>query len=332
MTKTKMTLYSKFLLVIFGTLLLHTSAGHSNDASTYSIYFKQINEAAVSLSQSNIYLREDTLYVINANGTLASIGLDKPYQTLTVNTFNNILNVVDIAFNSYFAYVASNDGKINIYDFSQSERPLKNTIDIHNQVNKIAISDGLLYCTQRDAGILSVYDITNPSFPILKGNQIITGTPNGLFVKNRNAYIATSTANLIIVNAADLSRLPIVGNYNFGTEFYDVFVSDNFAYVSQGGTGVQVLNVAATSKPVWVTNLFSRKFSKQVFVSNYYTYINDDNTIQAFYNRDPSNQLIAGSFDNKGASINRIYVNDGKYVYVSSGDNKLKILEVQYNY
>jgi len=332
MFKQKESLSNHFLFYIFFISLFYSVQTYSDQTSAYSIYFKQINEAPVSLSQSNIYLREDTLYVFTSSGMLASIGIGKPYQTLKVNSFNNILNGIDIAFNGYYAYIASTDGKINIYDFSQKERPLKNSIDVYNYVNKIAISDGLLYCTQKDAGLLNVYDITNPAFPLLKGNQIITGTPNSLFVKNRNAYIATSTANIMIINSADLSKLPIVGNYNFGIEFYDVFVSDNFAYVSQGSTGVQVLNVVNTSKPVWVTNLFSRKFSKQVFVSNYYTYVNDDNTIQAFYNRDPTNQLIAGSFDNKGVSINRIYVNDGKYVYVSSGDGKLKILEIQYNY
>jgi hypothetical protein len=316
------------LIVLIASL---TQECYCGSASTYSVYLKQINEVIIPSQPTDIYVREDTAYITSSYGMLSAVNLSRPYETLTVSYFDNIPGVIAIAFNGYYAYAACNDGKIKIYDFSSDERPLKNTLETHGNINKIAVSDGLLYCTLKDLG-LGVYDITNPTYPILKGNQIISGTPTGLFVKNRKAYISTSNAYFSIINTSDLSKLPVIGTYNFGNVFYDVYVADNFAYLPQGATGVQVLNVETLSKPVWVTNIFSRKFSKQVYVSGYYTWVNDDNTIQAFYNRDPTNQLYAGSFDNKGIPINRIYVADGKYIYVVTGDGRLKILKIEYNY
>ena len=320
-----------FLFALINIITLLGKIIYSGTESNYSVYLKEINEIVITGQPADIFLREDTAYIITSSGMLMGVDLSKPYDNLSVSTYNNISGVISIAFNGYFAYIAANDGKINIYDFSSAERPLKNTIETHGILNKIAVSDGLLYCTQRDLG-LSVYDITNPAYPILKGNQIISGSPNSLFVKNRKAFITSSNANLSIINTTDPSALPVIGRYNFGIEFYDVYVSDNFAYISQGATGVQVLNVETLSNPTWVTNIFSRKFSKQVVTIGYYTWVNDDNSIQAFYNKDPKSQLYAGNYNSIGAVINRIYVNDNKYIYLLSSDSKLKVLKIEYNY
>lgn len=85
--------------------------------------------------------------------------------------------------------------------------------------------------------------------------------------------------------------------------------------------------------PAWITNIFSRKLAKQVVVSGYYTWVNDDNSIQAFYNKDPKSQLFAGSFDNgNNGSIIRLDVIDAKYIYMVTTDNKLKVIQIYYNY
>jgi hypothetical protein len=81
-----------------------------------------------------------------------------------------------------------------------------------------------------------------------------------------------------------------------------------------------------------MANLFSRNFSKQVIVSGYYTFVNDENTIQAFYNKDPGHQMIAGSFDNGKFIINKIWVQDAKFIYLCSSGNSLKVIQIIYIY
>ena len=193
------------------------------------------------------------------------------------------------------------------------------------------VYNGYLYLIRSDFG-LNVYDVSVPDFPVTKGTQPVTGQATGLFVKNNYAFITTSTASMSIVDISQTSSLPVIGSYFAGINFYDVCVSDNYAYIAQGSTGVQVVNVSKLSNPVQVTNIFSRKFSKQVVISGYYTWVNDENSIQAFYNKEPKDQQWAGSFDNAGSSINKIDVEDAKYIYLCSSDNKLKIVQIIYNY
>ena len=150
-------------------------------------------------------------------------------------------------------------------------------------------------------------------------------------MKNNYAFVTSSTANLAIIDISQISKFPIIGNYISGISYYDVYVQDNFAYISQGATGVQVVDIAKL-EPCHATNIFSRKFSKQVEISGYYTWVNDDNTIQAFYNKDPINQLWAGSFSNGETCINKIEVDEGKYIYLCSNDNKFKVVQIFYDY
>jgi hypothetical protein len=67
-------------------------------------------------------------------------------------------------------------------------------------------------------------------------------------------------------------------------------------------------------------------------VEGYYTWVNDENTIQAFYSREPKDQLYAGSYDNNNISINKIAVVDNKYIYLCSSNNKLVVVQIYYNY
>jgi hypothetical protein len=324
-------------MIIFMTLIIPFSFSYAytgintSSRAPYSVYLKLINEVKLPGNPIDIYINEDRAYLLCPS--VVVINITDPNNIPKPAIYNNFTNDANsIAFNGSYAYIGQDNGVIKIVDFKDSEKPVsKGTIDAFGPISKVFVYNGYLYFIRKNFG-LNVYDITVPEVPISKGTQVVVGEANSLFVRNHYAYVTSLNATLTIIDVSNISKLPIVGTYNSGINFYDIYVNENYAYVPQGPTGVQVLNIADLPTPVQITNIFSRKFAKQVVVNGYYTWVNDENSVQAFYSRVPKDQLWAGSYDIKSGIINKLAVEDNKYIYLCSSDMKLKILQVYYNY
>ncbi len=332
--------YLNFRGIMFfflGILIPLSVFNASEKPAPYSVTLNKVNEVILPTIPVDIIINDGYAYIVcssgESGGEVVSVNLYDPLNIPPISTFPSISDKpVSIAFNGSYAYIGQSDGMIKIINFKTRDNPsLTNYIDAVGKIVKMTIDNGYLYLLRSDFG-LNVYDVSVPDFPISKGVQVVPGTATGLFVKNKYAFITTQSANMSIIDISQISKLPIIGNYLSGINFFDVFVKDNFAYISQGSTGVQVVNVTDINSPVHLTNIFSRKFSKQVVISGYYTWVNDDNSIQAFYNLDPKDQKWAGSFDNTGSTINKIDVEDAKYIYLCTSDSKLKVIQIIYNY
>ena len=320
---------SKILYVIIFLTISFLNMVHASDNSIYDVKISLVNKFLFGNQPVDVQILDDKAYIL-AGMTVSRFNVADPGNTKEQINFANIAGVDAMAFSSRYGYFLSN-GRIKIFDLTANPPLDRGYFETQNAISKLCVLNGYLFLLRSDLGLF-VYDIKNPEMPILKGNQIIFGDPNSMFIKGQSVYITSSNAHFEIIDYTDPVKLPVVGTYFMGTNFYDVFVQDNFAYISQGSTGVQVLNIETPSTPRWETNIFSRKSSKQVVVSNYYAWVNDDNTIQAFYNKDARSYLYAGVYDNEGASINRIAVINGKYILLCSNDGYLKILQISYNY
>lgn len=332
-----MKMKKSFMGIILTLVFIIPLSLYSSDGAPYSVTLNKINEVLLPSSPVDITIKDGFGYIIcsggESGGVLVSVNLFDPFNIPQISSYPSLSDKpVNIAFNGSYAYIGQSDGMIKIANFKTRDNPtFTNYIDAVGKIVRMTIENGYLYLLRSDFG-LNVYDVSVPDFPVSKGVQLVSGTATGLFVKNNYAFVTTQSANLSIIDITQITKLPIIGNYISGISFYDVFVNDNYAYVSQGATGVQVISISKISSPSHITNIFSRKFSKQVVVSGYYTWVNDDNSIQAFYNIDPKDQKWAGSFDNSGNSINKIDVEDAKYIYLCSSDNKLKVIQIVYNY
>jgi hypothetical protein len=298
----------------------------------YSVSLKLISEVELPIVPADIWIDNEKAYMVGTGG-IAVANISDP-SNVPVPLYNNQVskNGFLIAVTGLYAYVGESGGTVGIINFKDIYRPKReSSIEAPGEITRIALAGGYLYLARKDFG-LQVYEISIPTVPIFKGNQIVVGDANGLFVTNKYAYVTSTTGNLTIIDVTNLSNLPVAGNYNWGINFYDIFVDNKLAYIPQGTTGVQVIDISKLPTPEWVTNIYSNRFSRQVVVSGYYTVINDELSIQVFYNKDPKKQLYAGSFDNMGPVINRIHAFDNKFILICSNDRKLKILEMSSYY
>ena len=297
---------------------------------TYSsqVYLTLIKEVTLSSTPFDIIINEGIAYVLTSNALLGFTTSDpyNPQQT----SYGELSGTSSIAFTGRFAYSLSSSG-IKLYDFTKNPPVRRNIVSITGRIKKLVIDNGYLYILNEDAG-LQVYDVNVGDFPIFKNTQVVPFNSNGIFIKDKKAYITSSNANLSIIDVGDLSKLPIIGSYNVGVSFYEPYVDGNYAYIPQGTGGVQVLNITKLPFPEWVTNLFARKSARQVVSSNFYVWVADEFTIEGFFNKSDKSFYYAGNYDNQDAVINRIALIEGKYIYMCSSDNKLKILRIDYKY
>ena len=291
------------------------------------VYFTLIKEINLSSAAKDIILY-DNAYIITES-SLYAISTSDPYNA--VKTELKVLNgLTSMAFIGHYAYASYGNSEIGIFDFTKDPISRKTTIKINGNILKLIIDKGYLYILNETAG-LQVYDVNVADFPIYKNTQIIPFNANGLFVTNNKAYVTSSSAHLSIIDVGDISKLPIVGTYTAGTEFFEPYVDGNLAYVPQGSTGVQVLDITKLPTPDWQYNLFARKNAHQVIASNFYVWVADDKSIEGFFNSGPKSYYFAGNYKFT-EKITRMAVIDGKYIYACTSDKKLKILRIDYKY
>jgi hypothetical protein len=314
------------LKTFFYLILLFTS---SITIFSNQVYFTLIKEHKLSSSGTDIVISDGIAYVLTAS-SLHGFSTTEPFDATGVD-YSKIGGLKSIGFAGRMAFVLGNQSGIVIYDLTTNSAVKKTSISTNGTVNKIAVDNGYLY-TLNEASGLQVYDVNIVDFPVFRNTQIIPGSnANGIFIKDKKAYVTSTGPNLSIFNAADVSTLPIVGSYTNGVKFFEPYVDGNYAYLPQGSTGVQVLDISKLPFPEWITNLYARKSAKQVVASNFYVWVADDKSVECFFQRDAKAFYFAGNYKNDKV-INRIAQLDGKYLMLATADKKLKVLRIDYKY
>jgi hypothetical protein len=309
-----------------GIIVILFISFHTNYSD--QVYLTLIKEVQLQGTPTDIILNEGIAY-ITTSGTLYAFSTADPY-TIEQYNYEELTGTSSVSFTGRIAYALGSNNQINLYDFTKDPPVKKSTIRTNGIIKKVVIDNGYLYVINQDAG-LQVYDVNVGDFPIFKNTQILPASVNGLYIKDRKAYITGLGAHLSIIDAADISKLPIIGTYTNGVKFYEPYVDGNYIYIPQGNTGVQVLNISKLPFPEWVANIPARKNAKQVAASNFYVWVVDDKSIEGFFNKDSNAFYFAGNYKNN-AVINRIALVEGKYIYMATSDNKLKVLKIDYKY
>ena len=313
----------KPIFQIFTLLILLNSYAISNQ-----VYFTLINEIPLDNEPVDIVINEGLAYIITG-AVLYSFNTDNPYSG-DLKNYQNMSGTTSISFSGRFAFTIGSGSGISVYDLTKDPPVRKNSIITSGKLTKLVIDNGYMYVINQSAG-LQVYDVNIPDFPVFKNTQLLNSDANGIFVRDKKAYVTSKNANLSIIDVSDVSAMPIIGTYTNGVNFYEPYIDGDYAYLPQGNTGVQVLNITKLPFPEWITNLYARKFARQVVSSNFYVWVADDKSIEGFFQKNSKTYYFAGNFKNNDV-INRIAVIDGKYIFMCTADKKLKILKIDYSY
>ncbi|MCE9586472.1 hypothetical protein K8R04_04110 [Candidatus Uhrbacteria bacterium] len=136
----------------------------------------------------------------------------------------------------------------NIYDLKGN---LLSTFAIDSA--KFTVQNGRAYILATTPDRLAVYDVVNPSNPVLLSTATpFTTTPTNIAVKDRYAYVTEESANAFwILDVSNGASVSVAASTTIPSVSM-VSVSGRYAYVSSSTTDVVVLDVSSSTAPVQV--------------------------------------------------------------------------------
>ncbi|MDP3973351.1 MAG: hypothetical protein Q8P92_00815 [Candidatus Daviesbacteria bacterium] len=278
----------------------------------------QISSISTTSTAQSVFISGKFAYVgTNSNaGTCSSTtstgcelqiyDVSNPANPIFVGGADNGGNSTSVFVSGRYAYTVENGGVLRIYDISNPSRPLYIGGSSMNAltVNSIFVSGRYAYIARCfsglpelcDDGEMGIYDISNPTNPILIGKTIIgyTSDTNSIFVSGRYAYVGDSGGTLRIIDVSNPYSPTQSSTITTGDAIQSVFVSGKYLYLGK------VANAG---------------------VCNFFTSTGCE--IQVYDISNPNNPLYVGGADNGGNNVGAdkaIFVS-GRYLYSGKAAN-----------
>lgn len=174
---------------------------------------------------------------------------------------------------------------------------------------------------------LTIWDISQPSFPILLGKTApFAGFVSDVMVVNEFAYVAAGEAGLRVVNIANPAAPREIGFYNTPWPAMGLYVSGNTVYVAAEFAGLRVVDVTTPTAPRELGFYDTPGYAQDVYVVGNIAYIADyTNGLRIINVADPKAPTETGFYDTPGSAYS-VYV-AGNYAYVAD-ESGLRVVNV----
>jgi hypothetical protein len=113
----------------------------------------------------------------------------------------------------------------------------------------LAISSNRLYLANYDDG-LRIYDVSNPTNPVVRGHTNNGGFASGLAVVGNRLYLANSDDGLRVYDVSNATNPVSIGHVVTGAAALAVAVAGNLAYVANNDDGLRVYDISNPSNIV----------------------------------------------------------------------------------
>lgn len=144
-------------------------------------------------------------------------------------------HALDVAVDGDYAYVADEDGGLQIIDISDPSDPrlVGEYVPGAGEVWDVDAEDGYAYLAYDNE--LIVVDVSNPANPQFSGSCPLGTGADGVDVVGNTAYVACGSVGIIVVNVTDRTNPVTVGDpLDTPGNPYAVVVRDGYAYVADG--------------------------------------------------------------------------------------------------
>ena len=257
------------------------------------------------------------------------------YNTSWIGSIYTPTKAFDVKLEGRFAYVVGWEddfygnyyGSFSIIDIQFPSSPnLISSIYI-NDAYGIDVSGNIAYIAESNAG-LTIYDISNPSSPILVGQRILPSSAKDVKVIGNLAYVAAEYAGLRIIDISNPSNPVEIGFFDSPGRSFDVEVRDTFAYLADYTGGFFCIDISNPANPIVVNEYPASDAVIDIELKDSLAYYTDGYSgIKVLDISDPNNLEL----------IDSLYIPywclgikvSGDYAYVAAWDNGgLRIVDV----
>ncbi len=220
---------------------------------------------------------------------------------------------------------------LRVVDISSPTAPREvGVAELPGNARDVAVSGDYAYVADERTGLL-VIDVSDPTSPHEVGSLSFDGRPVAVAVAEGYAFVAADEQGMRVVDVGDPTAPREVASASSPGPAVDIAVAQDYAYVLYDAwrDGMLVFDVFDPTRPVPEGTIGEFMWPAQrLTVAGYYVYVaGHEAGVWAFDVEDPSEPLLAGSFDTVGYA--RAVAPVGQYVFVADGDGGLVALRVE---
>lgn len=188
-------------------------------------------------------------FVSDYNTGLVITEVSNPFNIISVGTITGkYTNTCCVDAAARIAYIGQAGGTVTILDISAL--PSSPTIlnSVGSNCNGVFVNGNRLYIANGSVGF-SIYDVSNPSVPVLLSTTNTTGTASSLVVIQNYAYVADAYNGTLIFNVSNSSSPSLLSRVPPNGQVLGVAVNNNTLYTADNSFGVESINVSSPGLP-----------------------------------------------------------------------------------
>jgi hypothetical protein len=189
----------------------------------------------------------------------------------------------------------------------------------------IATQGNYAYVSFATTDTMSVFDVSNPSNPVLLGSATTLGTPEYLQVAGKYVYIADATnpGYLQIYDVSNPYNPVLVSTFaTAGNSATAVYVVGNYAYITDSASttnNFEIVNIANPYSPSEVSAITAGSAPFNDYVSGHYAYILSGSNLISVDVSNPANPVVDQTYSTPGGlNLQNEYV-QGSFDYIDAG-------------
>jgi hypothetical protein len=212
----------------------------SNPAAPAFVGSVQVPLYGIGLWVSGNYAYVISFVGVPSASTLAVIDISNPASPTVLGsttTGTPYVNVADIKVVGNYAYVSGQSTKTSqvlVFDVSNPASPhLLSSLDVAHSPQGLDVEGKYWYQSVYDAGLLTIYDISNPSLPQVGSASLISSCkPQDVTVEGTTAYVACFENSSVAVVDVSNPTSPVVDGYiPLPATSYPIFLESKGRYV-----------------------------------------------------------------------------------------------------
>lgn len=131
----------------------------------------------------------------------------------------------------------------SVYAQDEWELQIVGTSITVGQAQTVANSGTYAFIADAENGV-SVFDISNPVFPVSVGLFDNGGIVGDLIIENTNAYLAHWGRGLTVLDISNPAEPESIGAYNTAGSIIDIYKIDNYIYAADFFNGLVILDIS----------------------------------------------------------------------------------------
>ncbi len=173
---------------------------------------------------------------------------------------------------------------------------------------------------------LEIYDLTDPTDPVLMSSTMMRGSVSGISIQGDFAYVESAYYYFTIMDISDRTDPQILGSYLAEDWLRPPVIRGNFAYLFEYRDFI-ILDISNPWNPYRISSIDFQENGWSVCISGNYAYLaNYDDGVRIVDISDPHSPFVAHTIEAPGSAY-RVAIRDN-HLYVSRNGGNFSIYDV----